>query len=426
MLTMLLAMAACSANQQQLGQQQLQQERQPEVNRVTLKLAESVEALISQAVAAATEPLLRRLDDKMEKLDAQMDVLGTKLNNQDQTLSDQGTTLNSIVNTLSKHDADLNSLRSSFASQDAKLNNIIGPLFNLFNREDDVIGFMSDMSTELRSIAATLSSQDANLSGLVSNLSTQDAKLNALIANLSNQTSTLSEMESKLRQVDANTTQILMPRDCSDLPEEAASGVYELNIGVDVFKSPVPAFCDQVTDGGGWTVFQRRADIEPRQSFFLGWEQYRKGFGNLEKEFWWGLEYLRAATSALHRQYELRVEMEDFDGEKRYAAYDTFRISPECDGYRLLVENYTGDAGDSLEYHSGQKFSTRNNDQDMQSRENCALDRKGGWWYNSCANTNLNGPYLSGESPEEDGVSWYAWRGRHYSLKTVEMKLRPT
>ncbi len=44
-------------------------------------------------------------------------------------------------------------------------------------------------------------------------------------------------------------------------------------------------------------------------------------------------------------EYELRVDLEDFDGVKRYAEYSTFNISSEADNYRLTAIGYTGDAG---------------------------------------------------------------------------------
>ena len=212
-------------------------------------------------------------------------------------------------------------------------------------------------------------------------------------------------------------------RDCSDLPAGSPSGVYLLQPGL---RQPVPAYCDQDTDGGGWTVFQRRADIEPRQDFFVGWQEYKYGFGRLDGEFWWGLKRLWVAMSLLDRQYELRVDMEDFDGEKRHAAYHVFRIAPEVDGYRLSVSNYTGTAGDSLSGHSGQRFSTRDRDHDTDSGS-CATTYTGAWWYTGCHNSNLNGRYLAGEHASyADGVNWQAWKGYHYSLKTVTMKIRPT
>lgn len=52
----------------------------------------------------------------------------------------------------------------------------------------------------------------------------------------------------------------------------------------------------------------------------------------------------------VHELYELRVNLEDFDGNKRFAKYSHFRIGNEADGYRLTLSGYTGNAGKSKFY----------------------------------------------------------------------------
>jgi len=42
------------------------------------------------------------------------------------------------------------------------------------------------------------------------------------------------------------------------------------------------------------------------------------------------------------------VDLEDFDGDIRYAEYTTFKVADEADKYRLLVGGYSGTAGDAL------------------------------------------------------------------------------
>jgi hypothetical protein len=88
-----------------------------------------------------------------------------------------------------------------------------------------------------------------------------------------------------------------------------------------------------------------------------------------------------------------------------------------------------GDAGDSLEYQNGYRFSTFDNDNDIdQSGRNCADVFQGGWWYRQCLVSNLNGLYIAGgahlEAPAT-GVHWVTFRGKQYSLKYAEMKIRP-
>ena len=93
--------------------------------------------------------------------------------------------------------------------------------------------------------------------------------------------------------------------------------------------------------------------------------------------------------------------------------------------YLLFQFHFPGNAGDSLSYHKGSSFSTKDRDNDFSSG-NCATRFKGAWWYNACHHSNLNGLYHRGRhSSDADGVNWYHWRGHNYSVKRAEMKLKP-
>ena len=67
-----------------------------------------------------------------------------------------------------------------------------------------------------------------------------------------------------------------------------------------------------------------------------------------------------------------------------------------------LYHNYNGyncpflPSGDHLgtSYHNGQKFSTRDQDNDNFS-QSCAIQKHGGYWYNDCNSSNLNGNYTT-------------------------------
>ena len=136
------------------------------------------------------------------------------------------------------------------------------------------------------------------------------------------------------------------PKSCAQLLQDGftSSGVYTIN--PDGGK-PIQVLCDMVTNGGGWTVFQRRLDGSV--DFFLGWESYKNGFGNLSGEFWLGNDNLHRLTSA--GSVTLRVDLADFEGDIRYAEYTTFKVADEADKYRLSIGGYSGTAGDSFLYH---------------------------------------------------------------------------
>ncbi len=56
-----------------------------------------------------------------------------------------------------------------------------------------------------------------------------------------------------------------------------------------------------------------------------------------------GNRLLHNLTSA--RVYSLRIDLEDFGNETRFASYDEFVVDSEEEGFRLTIGHYTGDAG---------------------------------------------------------------------------------
>lgn len=71
---------------------------------------------------------------------------------------------------------------------------------------------------------------------------------------------------------------------------------------------------------------------------------------------------------------ELLIELIDQNEVKSYAQYAAFSIGPYSQGHPLKVlGGYTGDAGDSLSYHAGSKFSTKDLDLDSWTEGSCAL-----------------------------------------------------
>ena len=87
------------------------------------------------------------------------------------------------------------------------------------------------------------------------------------------------------------------------------------------------------TDGGGWTVFQRRKDGSV--DFYRYWTDYENGFGDLTGEFWLGLSKIHRLTQA--GSNTLRVEIGDFKGNSYYAQYHTFSVDDASTEYRLNV-----------------------------------------------------------------------------------------
>ncbi|CAM4590837.1 unnamed protein product [Leuciscus chuanchicus] len=208
------------------------------------------------------------------------------------------------------------------------------------------------------------------------------------------------------------------PQNCAQhlLNGENLSGIYTIYINRDLSQG-VQVYCDMTTDGGGWIVFQRRQN--GLTDFSRKWSDYKIGFGNLEDEFWLGLDSIQKI--AAQGRYELRIDMKDGQ-ESAYANYDRFSIGDSKSLYKLRIGEYNGTAGDSLSYHQSRPFSTKDKDNDI-AVTNCALSYKGAWWYKNCHRANLNGKY--GESRHSQGINWYHWKGHEFSIPFVEMKMRP-
>ena len=216
---------------------------------------------------------------------------------------------------------------------------------------------------------------------------------------------------------------ILSDSDCLSLLKSGHTQSRAYSVDPDG-KGSFQVYCDMQTDGGGWTVFQRRQDGSV--DFYRGWNDYKSGFGQLTAEFWLGNDKIHRLTVA--RPSSLRVELEDWSGVRVYAKYGTFNISDEQAKYRLKVGSYSGTAGDSLGpggYDlNNMAFTTKDRDNDRNSYGNCAVSWTGAWWYRNCHGSNLNGKYL-GQKYDNRGLRWNRFR-RDLSLKFAEMKLRPS
>ncbi|XP_063792062.1 ficolin-2-like isoform X2 [Pseudophryne corroboree] len=187
-------------------------------------------------------------------------------------------------------------------------------------------------------------------------------------------------------------------------------------------STPLRVLCDMHTDGGGWMVFQRRYDGSV--DFQRDWKSYKMGFGSRLTEFWLGNENLHQITSS--GTWELRVDLQNFNYGRSFAKYKSFQIMGEFEKYKLILGSFIGgNAGDSLTYHNGMKFTTTDQDNDVYSG-NCAQMHKGAWWYRSCVFSNLNGLYLPGNHTTfAEGINWYTGNGLNYSYRQSEMKIRP-
>ncbi|PNJ45175.1 FCN2 isoform 1 [Pongo abelii] len=211
------------------------------------------------------------------------------------------------------------------------------------------------------------------------------------------------------------------PRTCKDLLDRGhfLSGWHTIYLPD---CQPLTVLCDMDTDGGGWTVFQRRVDGSV--DFYRDWATYKQGFGSQLGEFWLGNDNIHTLTA--RGTSELRVDLVDFEDNHQFAKYRSFKVADEAEKYSLVLGAFLeGSAGDSLTSHNNQSFSTKDQDNDRNTG-NCAVMYQGAWWYKNCHVSNLNGRYLRGTHGSfANGINWKSGKGYNYSYKVSEMKVRP-
>ena len=76
---------------------------------------------------------------------------------------------------------------------------------------------------------------------------------------------------------------------------------------------------------------------------------------------------------------------------KKSVRYANLHITTATAKYALHVNGYTGTLNDALKYHNRQKFSTFDSDKNSHSRNNCASQLFGRWWFKACHDSHLNG-----------------------------------
>ena len=168
---------------------------------------------------------------------------------------------------------------------------------------------------------------------------------------------------------------------CCDLRAfSMPSGVYKLNKGT---FNTADVYCDMKTTSGGWTVIQRNRNGS-LVDFNKNWIDYVNGFGDLNTEFWYGLEAIKCFTQ--RGLMEMRVDYQFSNGSWTYMHYRYFHITSMKRGYLLTVQEFIGIGKDEFVYSNRTHFRTPDRDTDG----NCTATNKSGWWYRNCHTINPN------------------------------------
>ncbi|XP_062574515.1 ficolin-1-like [Saccostrea cucullata] len=204
--------------------------------------------------------------------------------------------------------------------------------------------------------------------------------------------------------------------DCKELCERGhtISGSYLIypyknNVSLEVY-------CDMETADGGWTE---------QLVLIKNWAAYKTGFGTIQESHWIGNEVIHQLTKGNDSSLYLSITLNN--STTMYEMYQNFSVSDETDKFRLFLGGAaTGTLGDSMlntgssdKDLSGIAFSTHDSDADLHAG-NCADHNKGGWWYNTCHNAFLNGPWNS----DTWGRPWYPTIRNGANIAETRMMIR--
>ncbi|XP_058833653.1 angiopoietin-related protein 6-like [Topomyia yanbarensis] len=205
---------------------------------------------------------------------------------------------------------------------------------------------------------------------------------------------------------------------CRTVPSEFSNVFMIRPPGINT--QPFLAYCEQDFLGGGWIVIHKRFDGS--LNFTRSWVEYREGFGDPDGEHWMGLDKIHKITRS--GDYELLVQLKDFDGTGKLALYDGFQVDGEGAKYKLRFGQFVhGNAENSLDPSNGARFSTFDQDNDQHGEGSCADFYESGWWFKNCMNANLNGLYQRYDKSNKT-MNWFGFRNDLQGLKEASMMIR--
>uniref|UniRef100_A0A8C5SNE7 Angiopoietin like 3 n=1 Tax=Laticauda laticaudata TaxID=8630 RepID=A0A8C5SNE7_LATLA len=387
----------------------------------------------------------RGLQDFVIKTKTQMDDIFQRLNIFDQSFSEilqQTNEMKEEEQQLKKATTRLQATEEEMRNESLQLNSKIDVLSIEKIQLKNKLGKLEEKITELVQTQLDIH-EPREIASLKNFVEQQDGRLKHLLkivqlqhAQLTKQQEQIQDLEEKVKLLNFNTfTQACSFRvsyhnsecnatDCTWIYNagERSNGIYSIKPnGSKAFN----VYCEMEGENP-WTIIQKRSDGSV--DFNQTWESYRDGFGNLDGEFWLGLQKIYSIVD--QADYILRIELEDWKANKRYIEY-TFKMRGPNRDYALFLSRITGNIPNALPEQKEIKFSTKDHSNSTERQLNCTENDSGGWWYNVCEETNLNGRYIRSSSKgklerKKRGLYWKPQKGKPYLLKSTKLMIYST
>ncbi|XP_056149657.1 angiopoietin-related protein 3-like [Lampris incognitus] len=368
----------------------------------------------------------------------QLTVLASKIKEEEEELKKTTVVLKANNDEIKSLSLQISSKVDSILEERSQLQSKVGGLEEKLSSLSQGM-VTTEQVTEINALKEVIHSQEHSITELLKAVKEQSDQLNyqrlkirrledKLTAN-----TVAQETTDKISDVSDSETALLTPSyrttksadtketyDCSQLFDrgERVSGVYAIRPNQ---SEAFMVFCDMSKDGGA-TVIQRRMDGSV--SFDQTWEKYENGFGDFHGEFWLGLK--KIYTLAKQGNSFLQIQLEDWKQVKQFIEYNFSLEGPE-NNYTIHLTHISGDLPDAMANQTGMMFSTKDRDNDNHQDSNCAYDYTGGWWFNACGDTNLNGRYIhmrpKGRLERRKGIHWRPSRRTPYSLCFTQISI---
>ena len=161
-------------------------------------------------------------------------------------------------------------------------------------------------------------------------------------------------------------------------------------------------------------------------SFERSWYEYVAGFGDVDGNFWLGLETIHNLTEA--QPMKLQIDVVPFDIPAVSVPYPQFHVGDAASEYLLTITSDTRGHStlcNSFTLASRHKFTTYDRDNDYETDINYAAYYRAGWWFSSFSKLNLNGVYGRTSRITPHSIHMYYLSDYNYEpIRTVTMKIK--